>query len=253
MNPGYRYVYYQQERIMPELQAVERGETKRLMIFMPPGHAKSDIATRNFIPWFMGRNPQKNAMVASYAAELAANDFGANIKKQLESPLYAELFPEAIPSRESRAKHNIKNISGGEFYAVGFDGGMAGRRVDLFLLDDLLKNDEEADSEARLSFLFNTYGSVVKSRLRPGGAIVFCNHRWRIRDVAGRILESEGTIEKGGDWKVLTLRAEENGHFLWEEHFGAKHYEDAKRYEDSWFSMWQQEPAASSSLWFREE
>src|SRR5215471_8762651 len=93
-NSDYNYVRYQQEKIVPLLEAVERGEIKRLMIFMPPGHAKSDLATRYFPAWYLGRHPDENIMICSYAATLATDDFGGKIKQVVMSDLHRSIFPQ---------------------------------------------------------------------------------------------------------------------------------------------------------------
>src|ERR1043166_9700866 len=99
VNPGYSYVPYQQERIIPKLEALERGDISRLMIFMSPGHAKSDLTTRTFIPWFLGRNPTKNAMSLSYSKDLAVDDFGSRIKERMGNATHQKIFPDSKLSR----------------------------------------------------------------------------------------------------------------------------------------------------------
>jgi hypothetical protein len=254
LNTDFNYVPYQQEIVIPALEAVERGEIRRLMIFMPPGHAKSDLSTRNFIPWYLGRHPDRNAMVCSYAASLSTDDFGSRVKEKMQNPLHLSIFPRSKITKDSRSKTLFRTISGGTFYSVGFGGGMAGKRVDLMILDDLIKNDEEADSDVTQNFLFAVYSSVAKARLRPRGAIVFCIHRWRTRDIAGRILEIDGTIDAGGRWTIVKLKAEDPpGKYLWPEQYDDQHYADNKIHEDSWQAMWQQEPEASRSFWFHKD
>jgi len=256
MNPGYKWVGYQQDRICEHLEALERGDIRRLMVWLPPGHSKSDLGTRHFIPWFMGRNKEKNAMVVSYSAELAAKDFGASIKQKMGSELYKKCFPSAIPTRDSRSNSLLKTVGGGTFYAAGFDGSMSGKRVDLMVIDDPIKNQEEAESEARLTFLVDTYKTVIKTRMRPRGKIALFNTRWAIRDFAARLLD-----EEGDKWTVLSLPAEDppdSEHWLWEEFYGADHYHDAKftksgEVKDEWYSLWQQDPQASMNFWFKQE
>lgn len=255
-NPGYIYVPFQQERIIPALEAVERGEILRLAIFMPPGHAKSDIATRTFAPWYMGKHPDENVMVTSYAADLASDDFGARIKERFQTDAHLKVFPESRLTKDSRGKTHFNTISKGTFYSVGFKGGLTGKRLNLLVMDDLIKNAEDADSETIQNFLFENYKSVAKDRMRPFGKMVMCMHRWRPRDVAGRILEWDGTVENGGQWTVLKIAAEDppdSGKFLWESFYGKKHYEDFKRDEDVWWPKFQQEPNNSASFWFRQE
>lgn len=255
-NAGYKYYAYQQKRIIPMLEKVERGEILRLAIFMPPGHSKSDIATRTFSPWYLGRRPKENVMVCSYAADLASDDFGAKIKERMNSDLHLAVFPQSRLTKDSRAKTHFNTISGGTFYAVGFSGGITGKRLNLLVMDDLIKNTEDAESETLQTGLFDFYKRVAKDRMRPMGRMVMCAHRWANRDVYQRILEFDGTADKGGQWTVLKLPAEYpigSGRYLWPDYYGKKYYEDFKRDDDTWWPKFQQEPNASKSYWFREE
>jgi hypothetical protein len=258
LNAGYKYFEYQQRRIVPKLEALERGEILRLAIFMSPGDSKSDLTTRNFVPYYLGKHPDHNAMVCSYSAELASDDFGAKIKRRMEeSALHLKIFPDSALTQDSRSKKHFATIKDGHFYAVGFDGGITGRRIDLFGLDDLVKNWEEAESEATQVKLFETYMGVVKDRLKPNAKIFLCAHRWTMNDVYKRIIDAEGTVENGGDWTVLTLPAEDPpgcGTFLWEDYHGKKHYEDFKKKNDKiWWGKFQQNPSASEEFWFKEQ
>ncbi len=124
------------------------------------------------------------------------------------------------------------------------------------VLDDLIKNKGDAESDTVQADLFETYKSTVKDRMRPKGKIIMCMHRWLTNDVAGRILEMDGTVDEGGAWTVLKLPAEDppdSGHFLWEEYYGRKYYEDFKKDDETWASKFQQDPGSSLSYKFREE
>lgn len=217
-----------------------------------PTH-NSDIATRTFAPWYQGKHPKENVMVTSYAADLASDDFGAKIKERFNSDVHLAVFPESRLTRDSHAKTHFNTISGGTFYSVGFKGGITGKRLNLLVMDDLIKSPADADSEPVQNVLFETYKGVTKDRMRPQGKMVMCMHRWRPRDVAGRILEWDGTADQGGQWTVLKVPAEDppgSGKYLWVEHYGKKHYEDIKRDDETWFPKFQQEPAGGSSYWF---
>src|SRR5271154_2553611 len=93
MNSGYGYVEFQQERIVPVLEGVECGDLDRVMIFMPAGHGKTDIATKAFIPWYLGRNPTENAILLCHTMPLA-KDYGSHIRR-----IVARL-PADFPRRE---------------------------------------------------------------------------------------------------------------------------------------------------------
>lgn len=256
LNPGYKYYPYQQEKMVPKMEAVERGELLRVAFFMPPGDSKSDLTTRNFSPYYFGKHPEQNVMVCSYGADLASDDFGARIKARMENPLQLKIFPNGRLTKDSRSKTHFTTIKGGNFYSVGYQGGITGKRLDLMILDDLIKNWEEAESEATQAELFQTYTGVIKDRLKPGAKIIMCAHRWTLNDVYKRIIDDEGTVEQGGEWTVVNLPAEDppdSGNFLWEEYHGKKHYEDFKRRKDkTWYGKFQQNPGAAEDFWFKE-
>ena len=256
MNPGYKYVPFQQEKIAPALEKLEKREIRRLMINMGPGHAKSDWSTRNFVPFYMGRHPDHNAIVISYSADLASDDFGAKIKRRMEDPLHLRIFPDSKLTRDSRSKTHFTTIKGGSFYSTGVGGSITGKRLNLGVLDDLINSFQEADSETIQGQLFEHYKGAIKDRMRPDGVILICAHRWRRRDIYGRILEFEGTVEDGGSWTVLKLPAEDppdSGQFLWEEYYGRDYYADFKRDSEVWWSKFQQDPTkGEGQSWFDE-
>jgi hypothetical protein len=257
MNQSYKYYPYQQEKIVPALQLILDGVISKLAIFMSPGDSKSDLTTRNFPPFYLGKFPDRNVMVCSYGADLASDDFGAKIKARMESELHLKIFPDSKLTKDSRSKTHFTTVKDGNFYSVGYTGGITGKRLNLIILDDLIKNWEEAESETTQQALFDTYAGVIKDRMRPGGAIVMCAHRWTPRDVYKRILDDDGTIEEGGDWFVVKLPAEDPpgcGTYLWEEFHGKKHYEDFKRKDDKiWWGKFQQEPSRAQDFKFKEQ
>lgn len=240
LNPSYEYVAFQQERIIPVLEGVECGDYDRLMIFMPAGHAKTDIATKAFIPWYLGRNPTENAILLCHTMPLA-KDYGSHIRRVIASnEIHRQIFPEVKISSTNHANDFFMLNKGGAFYAFGMEGGITGRRANLLLIDDPIKSLEDALSDLAQTNLYNTYKAVVKDRLRPHGKIVLVVTRWATRDLAARILADEGE-----DWKVLVLKAQEeepDGPYLWEEYYGKKRYEDAKKDAFIWNAKWQQMP-----------
>lgn len=255
LNPAYEYVDYQQERMIPALEAVERGEIERLMIFMPAGHSKTEIATKAFVPWFLSRNPNKNTILVCHTDPLA-KDFGGHIRDTMTtSDAHMAIFPEVRVNNQNRASNFFRTNKGNSFYAFGMDGGVTGRRGDLLVIDDPIKTLDDALSDTVQNQLYNTYSAVLKDRMRPGFRIVVAMTRWSVRDLAARILEAEGKR-----WKVLVLRAEEidaegkgTGKYLWESFYGKERYEEAKEDDFIWNAKWQQAPTAFISQPFQQE
>src|ERR1043165_1575588 len=189
--------------IAEKLEAVERGEIKRLMILMPPRHGKSELASRRFPAWFIGRNSGKQIIAASYNSDLA-NDFGREVRNIVQSPEFLALFNAAL-SEDSRAANRWHTNEGGMYVAAGVGTAVTGRGADILLIDDPFKDREEADSELRRQRVWDWYTSTAYTRLMPGGAIVLINTRWHDDDLSGRLIEAQG--DGGDQWDILSLPA----------------------------------------------
>ncbi len=249
LHPAYGYVPFQQERIVPALEAVDASVLDRLMIFIPAGHAKTDLATKTFIPWYLARHPGENVILLCHTDSLA-KDFGSAVRDTMtSSDVFRAVFPEVRVLNTNLASNFFKMSTGAAFYAFGMDGAITGRRADLIVIDDPVRSMMDALSDTVQHSLYETYKAVIKDRLRPGGKIVIPMTRWATRDVAARILADEGSR-----WKVLVLKAQEqpDGPYLWEEFYGRQHYEDAKMDPFIWAAKWQQDPNPQMAMPFQQ-
>lgn len=247
------------ELVVARLEAVERGEIRRLIISMPPRHGKSLLASTFFPAWYLGRNPDRYVIAASYGAELA-EDFGRRIRNTVQSPLHRAIFPESRLAEGSAAAHRFDLTRGGAYYAVGRGGSMTGRGAHLLSLDDPLKDAEEANSPTIRRNLQLWFATTAYTRLMPGGAVVLTQTRWHEDDLAGWLLReyaAEG-------WEVLSLPAiaEEHdltgraeGEALWPERFSNEALQSIKRQLGSaaFASLYQQRPAPIEGRVFRRE
>ena len=159
------------ELLAEKLEAVERGEIKRLMVFMPPRHGKSNQASEVFPAWYLGRKPDRQVMFTTYAQDLA-DGFGRKVRNAVADPRHVRSFPDSVLSEDSQSAKRFNTTAGGAYYAVGVGGPVTGRGADLLLLDDPLKNREEADSKLIRDKLWDWYASTAYTRLMPGGAVV---------------------------------------------------------------------------------
>src|SRR5712692_581051 len=132
--------------IVDNLESVERGETTRLMICTPPRHGKSLLASKLFPSCFLGRNPQKAIITATYGQELS-DDFGRQVRNLVSDPMYRAIFPEFRLADDATSMRRFSTTAGGSYYAVGRGGAITGRGADLLLIDDPFQNFEEARSE----------------------------------------------------------------------------------------------------------
>lgn len=247
INPTYKWVDYQQERIVPALERLERRDGKRkLAVFMPPGFAKSDIGTRAFIPWYLGRHPEHSAMTLAYGDDLAIG-FGRNIKNTCNSRLGQAVFPGLELTKDSRGNKHFATVQGNEYWAAGFDSSVSGRRLNLLAIDDPVKNKREAESETEMTSRFDIYRSVADHRLRPDGIVAMFLHRFALTDFAARVLQHEGS-----EWDVLQIPCEnEDGTYLWQDHFGRERFDQIKLKDpEIWWAMYMQQPRAFAQHYF---
>ena len=244
------------ELIVSRLEAVERGEISRLMIFLPPRHGKSLLASTIFPAWVLGRNPERHLIFATYGQELS-DDFGRRVRNLIADPLHRAIFPGCSLSEDSSAAHRFNTVRGGAYFAVGRGGPITGRGAHVLIIDDPLKDYAEASSETVRRALYDWYASVAYTRLAPNGAIVLVQTRWHQDDLAGRLLANNF----GDDWEVLSLPAiaehdesfRREGEALWPRRFGLVELEKIRSAVGgrAWASLYQQQPAAAEGAIFK--
>lgn len=247
--------------VCDELEKVLTGETKRLMIFMPPRHGKSMTVTKTFPSYFLGKNPNKRVIEVSYGDELAKEFGEANRAKILE--FGEQLFGINLSmSQATKTNWNLNGYDGG-MISAGIGGVITGKGADLLLIDDPIKNRAEAESETFRKRAVEAYQSDIRTRLHSGGAIIIILTRWHEDDLAGWLLNPENGEPE--DWKVISLPAicddEETdllhrklGQALWPEGgYDEKWAEETKRAVGSyaWASLYDQKPSPSEGGMFR--
>lgn len=238
------------ELIAEKLEAVERGEIDRLMIFMPPRHGKSELASKRFPAWCLGRNPKRQIIAASYNSDLAS-DFGRNVRNIVAEPEYSQVFPGVTLSPDSQAANRFNTNAKGTYVAAGVGTAVTGRGADIALIDDPFKDREEADSERRRELVWDWYRSTLYTRLMPGGAVVLIQTRWHEDDLAGRLLEQEGD-----QWEVLELPAlHPDRGALWPEWYDEKALLRIKETigPREWSALYQQQPQPDEGTFFKRE
>lgn len=194
--------------IAQHLEAVEQGTVRRLMIFLPPRHSKSQLTSRQFPAWYLGRNPDRFVIGATYGQDLA-NDFSRDVRAIVRTPEYGRLFPDVkVASDVAAAEHWRIEGRRGYYIAAGVGTAITGRGADLFLIDDPVKNREDADSQAMQERVWQWYRAVAFTRLQPGAAVILLMTRWHDMDLAGRLLEQANKDASIQPWTVLEMPAE---------------------------------------------
>jgi predicted phage terminase large subunit-like protein len=230
------------------------------MIAMPPRHGKSMLASEFFPAWYLGRNPDRYVIAATYAQDLA-DDFGRKVRNQIGDPIFGKIFPGVGLGADSASvkrfhvdgpKDALTTSQRGAYYAVGAGGPLTGRGAHLLLIDDPLKNREEAESEVQRRKLKDWYTSTAYTRLMPGGAVVVIQTRWHEDDLAGWLIAEHA--HEG--WEVLTLPAiNPDGSALWPEQYDATTLEKIKLAVGprDWSALYQQQPTPDTGDYFKAE
>ena len=220
------------------------------------------LASEFFPAWYLGRNPDHYVVTATYAQELA-DDFGRKVKNQIEDAAFAGIFPGvglADDSKSAKRFHIEGQLGGlehaltqrGAFYAVGVGGPLTGRGAHLLLIDDPVKNREEAESEVIRKKTKDWYTSTAYTRLMPGGRIIVIQTRWHEDDLAGWLQAEHG--HEG--WVRLDLPAiSDDGVALWPEQYDVPALEKIRQAigPRDWSALYQQRPTPESGDYFKRE
>lgn len=206
-NPQYRF-YKHCEALIAVLQRVADGEIKRLMIFTPPRHGKSETISRLFTAYFLYRHPQYWIGLASYAADLAYT-LSRNARENY-------LRAVGLVSEQASAVKQWETGLGGGLWAAGAGGPATGKGGHLLLVDDPIKNAEEAASETIRAKLQDWWNSTWYTREEPwsdsdpNGAMIVVQTRWHEDDLAGWLLQQERDAEDADElerWHIVNLPA----------------------------------------------
>lgn len=259
-SPNYATNWHH-EVIMSELEEVEAGRNKRLMICFPPRHGKSELGSKKFPQWYMGRNPSRKIIHAAWGMRLAEY-FGAKNRDFMSTSIYRQIFPGLAITRTEKKKTYWETTAGGQYMCAGREGGIQGFGANLLLVDDVFAKSREALSPAIRDGIFSWYQADIYPRLEDDAAIVIINTRLHSEDLIGRLLE-----EEKGDWKVITLPAiatrreywfnytREPGEALWPQKYPLKRLERIQRATGAWFGpIYQQEPVdVNKALFSRQD
>lgn len=246
-----------------KLHQVINGKIKRLAIMMPPRHAKTTLSCQLFVPVYLAQHPDKRVIYTTYQADKAA-EWGRKSRDVIDQ--YSSMLGITVRS-DSRAS-NSWNIAGsrGGMLTAGQGGPLVGSGADVLICDDLLKNNEEADSPVMREKLVDWLGSTAFTRLEPDAAVIMIMHRWRRDDIMGSTLQK--AKENGEHWEVIKLPAlateqdilgRSPGDVLWPQRFSQQEMQERQKTTAPrwWYSLYQQDPqleegAEWPATWFED-
>jgi len=182
-------------------QAIDRvvdGELKRLMVFAPPQHGKSELVSTRLPPFWLGRHPDLPVILTSYGGALAFRNSRA-ARGVVEEPSYGQIFPSIRTDPNSRAVDRWKiDRHRGFVVAAGVGGPITGHGAGIGIIDDPVQSWAQAQSSTFRDSVWEWYQGTFRTRIWEGGAIVLIMTRWHQDDLAGRLL-----LDQGADWTVL--------------------------------------------------
>lgn len=187
--------------ICEHLEALERGDIRKLIINAPRRHSKSELASRRFPSWAIGRHPDWQVGLASYG-DTIAEDLSRNVRNILRDQYFRNVFTGVDLSTDTTAAGRWETTAGGIFTAAGIGGPLTGRGMDLGIIDDPHKDRQEADSPRIREIVWQWYMAVFVGCLQPGARQLVMATRWHEDDIVGRLLNMERE-----DWSYLNLQA----------------------------------------------
>jgi predicted phage terminase large subunit-like protein len=200
------------------LSEVEKGLMPRLMIFAPPRSGKSEIASRRFPSYALGRFPKWNVISCSYASDLA-NRMSRDTQRIIDDPLYKDVFPETnlnTANVKTVSKGAIRTVDlweivnsegdlvGGSYRAAGVNGGITGQGMNIGIIDDPAKDFKEASSKAYQETVIDWYDTTFYTRQDPRlNGIIIILTRWHKNDLAGQLIQQ---MKSGGEqWRIVSF------------------------------------------------
>lgn len=258
--PGYEAGWVHKDlcrRLERFSQQVTARQSPRLMLFLPPRSGKSEVASKNFPAWHLGNNPSHDIIASSYSASLA-NDFSKRTRALVRDQDYADIFPGVTIDSENQNAEGWSTNKGGYYVPAGVEGPITGKGAHCLILDDLVKNREEAESKTRREAVFDWYTSTAYTRLAPGGGILLIITRWHTDDIAGRLLQE---AEEGGEqWEVVSYPAiavedeefRDKGEPLHPERYDLEALDRIKKAigRRDWQALYQQDPVGEEGDYF---
>jgi len=251
--PGFK-VGPHHRKLAKIFQDVVDGNKKRVIINIAPRMGKSEFSSYLFPAYFLGNYPEKKIIMGTHTAGLS-EDFGRRVRNLIESEEYHDLFPETVVADDQKAAGKWSTGAGGQYYAAGVGGALAGRGADLFVIDDP-HSEQDVKSNSRLAFdtAWSWFQTGPLQRLMPGGAIIVIMTRWSLLDLTGRLLDYQIKNPNTIPWELVELPAilhedTDKEKSLWPEQWPLEALKNTKASIDPryWNAQYMQNPTSDMS------
>ena len=262
-NPSYLAGWVHKDicvRLEKFMHDIEDGKNPRLMLQMPPRHGKSTIASQEFPAWVLGHHPEWEIMGCSYAESLAL-DFSRAVRERLRDTEYHVLFKDTKLDRDNSNAQGWKTTKKGGFLPAGVGGAITGKGAHILIIDDPVKNSQEAESETTRESISNWYDSTAYTRLAPGGGVLIIQTRWHLDDLSGRLeykmREGNGDVFEVVRYPAVAVEDEKwrkKGDPLHEARYDANQLIMIRKAvgERTWAALYQQNPVPDEGAAFQQ-
>jgi predicted phage terminase large subunit-like protein len=230
------------------------GTKKRVIINIAPRMGKSEFSSYLFPAFFLGNFPEKKIIMGTHTAGLS-EDFGRRVRNLLADEDYHGLFPQTLVADDQKAAGKWSTSLGGQYYAAGVGGALAGRGADLFVIDDP-HSEQDVKANSRLAFdtAWSWFQTGPLQRLMPGGAIIIVMTRWGKLDLTGRLIDYQAKNPEAEPWEIVELPAilnegTENEKSLWPDQWPLATLKSTKASIDPqyWNAQYMQQPTSNNA------
>ena len=236
------------------------GRKHRVIINIAPRMGKSEFTSYLFPTYFLGKYPDKKIIMATHTASLS-EDFGRRVRNLIQADEYKELFPATAVADDAKAAGKWSTTQGGQYYAAGVGGALAGRGADLFVIDDPhSEQDVKNNSKSTFESAWSWFQTGPLQRLMPGGSIIVLMTRWGLSDLTGKLLDFSMKNPDSDQWELIELPAIVNENTqrersLWPEQWTIENLKQKKASMSPqyWNAQYMQNPVADEGAIIKRE
>jgi len=242
------------KRLAALLENAINGSKKRIIVNIAPRMGKSELVSYLFPAWFLGHHPDKKIIMGTHTADLSTT-FGRRVRDLVNSDAYHEVFPNVHLNQDAKAAGQWNTTHGGQYYATGVGGSIAGRGADVFVIDDP-HSEQEAKTGNPAVFLsaWEWFQSGPLQRLMPDGVIIVVMTRWSMMDLTGQLVNHMVKNPDSDQWEVVEFPAilnegTDNEQSLWPEFWPLEELRKKRAGMDLryWSSQYLQNPTAEGA------
>ena len=244
------------KRLGSLLMEVEQNIKNRIAVSMAPRMGKSQMISIYYPAWYLGKHPDHKVIVASHTADLAIV-MARKVRNLINTPEYKAIFPRTNIASDAKAAAQWNTTKGGEYFAIGVGGALAGRGAHLIIADDpLSEQDIKAGNTTSLDNAYEWFSAGLRTRLMPDGKICVLHTRWHQRDLIGRLIKDSAMNEGGDTYETFEFPAifhegTDNEKSIWPEQWSIESLQQTRASMHhimwQWYAQYQQNPTAAEA------